>query len=219
MAVGHQRAAGRNPAARIGRTAWMTQCNPLNPKGKWQTRSGVRPAHVAGRDIRISTQSKDLDCPCNRIGCLPRLIAMEHHPQVHPVKNNPFPKAVAIASLACVFLALASAARAEDEKVIKREGTYTTSKGGSGKTSSTTTKSNGVVTRQETWTNAAGGTGTRQSQTEWNKSTNSATVNWSVTRPNGATTAWQGTKERTAPGVIQGSGTITQANGKKGTYT
>lgn len=135
------------------------------------------------------------------------------------MKNHPLPKIVAVAGLACVILSLANVARAEDEKVIKRDGTYTTSKGGSGKTSSTTTKANGVVTRQGTWTNAAGGTGTKQSQTVWNKSGQAATVNGSVTRPNGATSTWQGTKERTSPGVVQGSGTITQANGKKDTYT
>jgi len=135
------------------------------------------------------------------------------------MKSSLLPKVVAATGLACLVLALANISRADDdEKVIKREGTYTTSKGGSGKTSSTTTKANGVVTRQGTWTNAAGGTGMKQSQTIWNKSNQTAAVNGSMTRPNGATATWQGTKARTAPGVIQGSGTITQANGTKDTY-
>ena len=134
------------------------------------------------------------------------------------MKNSSLKKLISVASLAIVVLAYASSAQAE-ERVIKREGTYTTSRGGSGTASSTTTRANGVVNRQGTWTNAAGGTGRNQSQTVWNRANGTATVNGSVTRPNGATATWQGTKERTAPGVIQGNGTITQANGTKDTYT
>ncbi|HEY4989871.1 MAG TPA: hypothetical protein VII09_08690 [Opitutaceae bacterium] len=134
------------------------------------------------------------------------------------MKNSFLRKGLTAAGLAFVVLAHGASAQAE-ERIIKREGTYTTSKGGSGTASSTTTRANGVVKRQGTWTNAAGGTGTRQSQTVWNRTNGTATVNGSVTRPNGATATWQGTQERTAPGVFKGSGTITQANGTKDTYT
>lgn len=121
--------------------------------------------------------------------------------------------------LACTLLALSSTARAEQEKIIHRQGTYQNSKGGSGTTCSTTTRANGTVTRQGTWTNAAGGTGMYQSQAVWNRSTQTANVNGSVTRPNGATSTWQGTAQRVAPGQITGQGTITQANGKQDTYS
>jgi hypothetical protein len=105
-----------------------------------------------------------------------------------------------------VFLAFASAAHAAG-KEITRTGTYTTSRGGSGTMSSVTTRSNGVVSTQGTWTNASGATGTSQSQATWNKSTQTAAVSGSVTKPNGSASSWQGTDVRTAPGTITGSGT------------
>jgi hypothetical protein len=135
------------------------------------------------------------------------------------MKNEPLFKYITIAILTGVVIAFTSAARAEDGKEITRTGTYTTSNGGSGKTSSVTTRSQGTVTRNGTWTNAAGGVGTRQSQAVWNKSTQTATVSGSVTRPNGATTSWQGTAVRTAPGSFSENGTITRANGKQATYS
>ncbi len=135
------------------------------------------------------------------------------------MKNEPLFKLIAIAGIASVFLAFASAAHAgQREKETTRTGSYTTSKGGSGTISSTTTRANGVVNKQGSWTNAAGGTGSWQSQTTWDKSTKTATVDGSATRPNGATTTWQGTKAVTAPGTISGSGTLTRANGTTATY-
>src|SRR5271170_4823676 len=117
------------------------------------------------------------------------------------------------AAVAGSVLALSNPARAADEPdkttTTTRAGTYTTSKGGSGTASSVTTRSNGTVERKGTWTNAAGGTGTVQSQRTWNKANQTATFNGSATRPNGATTSWQGTAVRTAPGVITANGTIT----------
>ena len=68
------------------------------------------------------------------------------------MKNEPLFKIIAIAGLASVFLAFASAAHAAG-KEITRTGTYTTSRGGSGTMSSVTTRSNGVVSTQGTWTN------------------------------------------------------------------
>jgi hypothetical protein len=123
-----------------------------------------------------------------------------------------------IAAAGALALSLATIARADDEKEITRKGSYTTSQGGSGTASSTTTRGQGVVSRQGNWTNAAGGAGKWQSQTVWNKGAHTATVNGSATRPNGATSSWQGTAVRTAPGVIAGKGTITLANGKQATY-
>jgi hypothetical protein len=117
-----------------------------------------------------------------------------------------------------VASALALPAAQAKETVITREGNYTTSKGGSGTTQSTTTRSKGTVNRQGSWTNAQGGTGTWGSTTQWTKGTGTASVSGSATRPNGATTTWQGTDQRVAPGQITGGGTITQANGKTDTY-
>jgi hypothetical protein len=134
------------------------------------------------------------------------------------MKNEPLFKFVTIAILAGVAIAFTSAARAEEGKEITRTGTYTDSRGGSGTTSSVTTRAQGEVTRKGQWTNAAGGTGNWQSQTNWNKATHTATANGSVTRPNGATSTWQGTAVRTAPGSISSKGTITLANGKTVTY-
>lgn len=135
------------------------------------------------------------------------------------MKNEPLFKFIAIAGIASVFLAFASAAKAgEKERETTRTGSYTTSKGGSGTISSTTTRANGVVKKQGSWTNAAGGTGSWQSQTTWDKSTKTATVDGSATRPNGSSTTWQGTKAVTAPGTISGSGTITRPNGATASY-
>ncbi len=134
------------------------------------------------------------------------------------MKNEPLFKIIAIAGIAGVFLAFASAAHAAG-KEITRTGTYTTSRGGAGTLSSVTTRSGGVVNRQGTWTNAAGGSGSWQSQANWNKATQTAAVSGSVTRPNGAITTWQGTDVRTAPGVVTESGTLTRANGTQATYT
>ena len=134
------------------------------------------------------------------------------------MKNEPLFKIIAIAGLASVFLAFASAAHAAG-KEITRTGTYTTSRGGSGTMSSVTTRSDGVVSRQGGWTNATGGKGSWQSQATWNKSTQTAAVSGSVTKPNGSTSSWQGTDVRTAPGTITGSGTITRSNGTQATYT
>jgi hypothetical protein len=135
------------------------------------------------------------------------------------MKNEPLFKYVAAAGLAALVLAFAGSAHALDSGEVTRSGTYTTSRGASGTTSSVTTRSDGVVTRQGSWTNASGGKGTWQSQSTWDKETKTATITGSATRPNGATVSWQATATRTAPGLISEKGTITRANGKQSTFT
>jgi hypothetical protein len=121
----------------------------------------------------------------------------------------------AVASIAV----LPATARAEDGgAVINRKGTYSTSNGASGTGSSTTTVSKGAANTKGAWTNAAGGKGTWLSQRSWNKSTQSGAFSGSATRPNGATSTWQGTTARTAPGVFSSGGTITLANGQQETF-
>jgi hypothetical protein len=128
---------------------------------------------------------------------------------------------VVFTALTGVAMAIATSAQAADgqETITQRDGTYTTSKGGSGTTSSVTTRSNGNVQHSGTWTNAAGGKGSVQSQRTYNKATQSANFSGSVTRPNGKTSSYQGTAVRTAPGSIASQGTITQANGKQDSFT
>jgi hypothetical protein len=129
------------------------------------------------------------------------------------------------AILACASITLlAAAARAEDTSpVIERKGTYSASNGASGTTSSATTLSKGAAQTRGTWTNAAGGTGNWQGQRTWNKANHTGAYSGTAARPNGATSSWQGTTTRTAPGVYSSGGTITLANGKqvivKGTDT
>jgi hypothetical protein len=120
---------------------------------------------------------------------------------------------------ASVPMLVSPAHAADDQTTVTRSGTYTNSKGGSGTASSVTTRSNGTVERKGTWTNAAGGTGSFQSQRTFNKATQTGTFSGSVTRPNGATTSYQGTAVRNAPGSISSKGTITLANGKQDTFT
>jgi hypothetical protein len=132
---------------------------------------------------------------------------------------SPIPRFASAAAIAGLALMLANPARSDDATQIKRAGTYTTSKGGSGTTSSTTTRSNGTVERKGTWTNASGGTGTVQSQRTWDKSTQTATFGGTKTKPDGTTTSWQGTAVRNAPGSISAKGTITTAGGKQDTFT
>jgi hypothetical protein len=135
------------------------------------------------------------------------------------MKNEPLFKVVVAAGFAALVLAFASAAHAADTKEITTAGTFTSSQGASGTTSSVTTRGAGVVTRQGSWTNAAGGTGTWQSQSIWDKDTKTATITGSATRPNGSKTSWQATATRTAPGSISEAGTVTHANGKQSTFT
>ena len=137
------------------------------------------------------------------------------------MKFSPHLLLVVFTAITGVAMAIATPAQAADdqETIIKRNGSYTTSKGASGTTSSVTTRSNGNVQRNGTWTNAAGGTGSFQSQRTYNRATQSASFSGSATRPNGKTTSYQGTAVRTAPGVITSNGTITQANGKQDTFT
>ena len=134
------------------------------------------------------------------------------------MKNEPLLKFVGIATLTGLLLAFANAARASDAATSTRSGTYTTRQG-SALTSTTTTRGNGTVTRQGTWTNAAGGTGTWQSQSVHDKATHTTTFSGSRRRPDGATTSWQGTAVRTAPGTVTLTGTVTGPNGKVATYT
>jgi len=141
------------------------------------------------------------------------------HKDIAPMKTEPLFPFLAATIIAGSLLAFATPAHAADQTEVTRKGTYTTSNGGSGTTSSTTTRSNGTVNRQGAWTNAAGGTGTWQSQRAWNPATQTATVNGSATRPNGTTASWQGTAVRTAPGSITDKGTITLSNGKTMTYS
>lgn len=109
--------------------------------------------------------------------------------------------------------------RADDAgPVIDRKGSYTTSTGASGTGSSTTTLSRGGASTKGVWTNAAGGKGAWQSQDKWNKATKSGTFSGTATRPNGATSTWQGTSTKTAPGVFTSGGTVTLANGKQVTF-
>jgi hypothetical protein len=141
------------------------------------------------------------------------------HQSSAPMKNDPLFPVVAAAILAGMLVAFATPARAADDTEINRKGTYTTSNGGSGTTASTTTRGNGTVNRQGTWTNAAGGTGNWQSRRTWNAANQTATLNGSVTRPNGTTATVQGTAVRTAPGTFTDKGTITLSNGKQITYS
>lgn len=138
------------------------------------------------------------------------------------MKNEPLFKFVAIAGLAGVVLSFAGAAPAgaagPTGKEVTRTGTYTTSRGGSGTASSVTTRSQGVVNRQGSWTNAAGGTGKWQSQAAWDKSTGTASITRSATRPDGTRTSLQATATRTTPGVVTEKGTITTAGGKQETF-
>jgi hypothetical protein len=124
------------------------------------------------------------------------------------------------AAAAVAFAAMFNAtARADDTgTVIERKGTYSNSLGGSGTGSSTTTLGKGVANTKGTWTNAAGKTGAWQGQRSWNRATQTGTFSGTATRPNGATSTWQGTSTRTAPGVISSGGTITLANGKQVTF-
>ena len=126
------------------------------------------------------------------------------------MKFSPHLLLVVFTAITGVAMAIATPAQAADdqETIIKRNGSYTTSKGGSGTTSSVTTRSNGNVQRNGNWTNAAGGTGSFQSQRTYNRVTQSANVSGSVTRPNGKTSTYQGTAVRTAPGVVSSNGTI-----------
>jgi hypothetical protein len=111
---------------------------------------------------------------------------------------------------------LSGTAHADDATaVISRKGAYSASDGASGTGSSTTTLSKGAAKTTGAWTNAAGGKGTWLNQRNWNRSTQSGTYSGSATRPNGATSTWQGTTTRTAPGVFSSGGTITLANGKQ----
>jgi hypothetical protein len=135
------------------------------------------------------------------------------------MKNEPLFKFIVAAGFAALVLAFASAARASDDKDITSTGSYTTSRGSSGTTSSSTLRSQGVVTRQGSWTNAAGRTGSWQSQATWDKDKKTASISGSATRPDGAKTTWQATRSRTAPGTISESGTITRENGKQSTFT
>ncbi|HEY1763728.1 MAG TPA: hypothetical protein VGF85_02315 [Opitutaceae bacterium] len=137
------------------------------------------------------------------------------------MKFSPQLLLVVFTAITGVAMAIATPAQAADdqETIIKRNGSYSTSNGGSGTTSSVTTRSNGNVQRNGTWTNAAGGTGRFQSQRTHSRATRSAIVSGSVTRPNGKTSTYQGTAVRTAPGVVSSNGTITQANGKQDTLT
>jgi len=140
------------------------------------------------------------------------------------MNRSPLFSLIALAAVAGSALVPANSARAADENkdkttTVTRAGTYTTSKGGSGTTSSVTTRSNGTSQTRGTWTNASGGTGTVQSQRTCNPTTHSANFSGSVTRPNGATSTYQGTAVRTAPGSISASGTITTASGKQDTFT
>jgi len=139
------------------------------------------------------------------------------------MKNEPLFKFVAIAGLAGVVLSFAGGAPAgaagPTGREVTRTGTYTTSRGGSGTASSVTTRFPGVVNRQGSWTNAAGGTGKWQSQAAWDKSTGTASMTGSATRPDGAKTTWQATATRTAPGVLTEKGTITTAGGRQETFT
>jgi hypothetical protein len=142
---------------------------------------------------------------------------MKQH--IRPMKNDPLFKLIVAAGIAALVLAFASPAHAADGKEISTTGTFTTSQGVSGTTSSVTTRAQGVVTRQGSWTNASGGTGTWQSQATWDKDSQTATVSGSATRPNGARTSWQATETRTAPGMVTEKGTFTRANGKQSTFT
>src|SRR5579871_1380401 len=137
------------------------------------------------------------------------------------MKFSPHLLLVVFTAITGVAMAIATPAQAagDQETIIKRNGSYTTSKGGSGTTSSVTTRSNGSVQRNGNWTNAAGGTGSFQSQRTPNRATHSANFSGSVTRPDGKTSTYQGTAVRTAPGVVSSNGTITQANGKQDTFT
>jgi hypothetical protein len=137
------------------------------------------------------------------------------------MKFSPHLLLVVFTAITGVAMAIATPAQAADdqETITKRNGSYTTSTGGSGTASSVTTRQNGNVQRNGTWTNASGGTGSFQSQRTYNKATQSASFGGSVTRPNGKTSTYQGTAVRTAPGVVSSKGTITQANGKQDTFT
>jgi hypothetical protein len=129
-----------------------------------------------------------------------------------------FRRLAAIAAVASTAL-LSATSHAEDAgAVIDRKGSYSTSDGASGTGSSTTIISKGAANTRGTWTNAAGGKGTWLSEHNWNRSTKTGTFSGSATRPNGATSSWQGTSARTAPGVISSGGTITLANGKVQTF-
>jgi hypothetical protein len=124
----------------------------------------------------------------------------------------------AIVALASLCICSATARAEDDAAVINRNGSYSTNNGATGTGSSTTTVTKGAASTKGSWTNAAGGKGTWQAQRNWNKSTQSGTFSGSATRPNGATSTWQGTSTRTAPGVVSSGGTITLANGKQETF-
>jgi hypothetical protein len=132
--------------------------------------------------------------------------------------KTPLLRSAILAIVTASALALVSTARADDPKQIDKSATWTNGSGGTGTASSVVTRDNGNVARKGQWTNAAGGTGNWQSQTKWNKATQTATTNGSVTRPNGNTSTWQGTAVRNSPGNISQKGTITLANGKTLTY-
>lgn len=134
------------------------------------------------------------------------------------MKNEPLHNLLVAAGLAALVIAFASSAHAADSRTIDRTSTYTTSLGGSGTSTSVTTRAEGVVTRQGAWTNAAGAKGSWQSKTTWDKDTQTATITGSATRPNGATTSWLATETRTGPGMFSEKGTLTRADGKQSTF-
>jgi hypothetical protein len=136
-----------------------------------------------------------------------------------PMKFHSLSKLPAAIAAAASIVILSATARSDDgSAVINRNGSYSTSLGASGTGSSSTTVSKGAASTKGSWTNAAGGKGTWLSKRNWNKSTQSGTFSGSATRPNGATSTWQGTSTRTAPGVFSSGGTITLANGKQETF-
>jgi hypothetical protein len=162
------------------------------------------------KPFAIESPTTSVSCNRNALPQLAQLIPMKFH------SLSILPASIAAAASLTILTAIA---RAEDDgAVINRKGSYSSSTGATGTGASTTTLTKGAASTKGSWTNAAGGKGTWQGQRNWNRATQSGTFSGSATRPNGATSTWQGTTTRTAPGVFSSGGTITLANGKQETF-
>jgi len=122
------------------------------------------------------------------------------------------------AALAVVFSVATSAVFAAPSHTRARTGTYSDSKGNSGTTSSSTTRSPGSRQHTSTWTNQDGQTGSHTKDSTWDKTTETGSFSSNTTLINGKSSARQGTVTETAPNTYQIQGTNTGLNGKASTF-
>ena len=121
-------------------------------------------------------------------------------------------------AIAVVFASAAPSAFAGQPHTRTRTGTYQDSKGNSGTTTSSTTRSPGSRDHTATWTNQNGQTGTHTSDSTWNKTTDTGTFSSGTTLTNGKSESRQGTITETAPNSYKIQGTNTGFNGKTSSF-